>query len=172
MKNRFKNLPVKKRYIAFGIIALELASLPAAAQMMDKVGFEARPVVTAVAIPTYQDGLQRFIVLSNAPVSVQSEGMIGDLNVSVHQSGDISGNRFGDKAQLPGDAQNCAAITHPMPSVIYSAARKTAASRGPAVSQAVVFEFSYAPEGAAPKLEFIAGKAKQAPAESCAPNIL
>jgi len=51
MKNRFKELSMlqgKKRYIVLGLLAIELLSLPAAAQIVHRVAFDIPPIVNAV----------------------------------------------------------------------------------------------------------------------------
>lgn len=148
-----KKLNGKKRYIAAVLIAMEIASLPAAAQIVNKVVFQVRPSVTAVEIPTPEAGLSRFLVVSNAPFTVRSADMIGNVDVTVHQSGDMNGQRFGDNAQIPGPKAACAAVTNPSETVIYQADRKTAISRGTPVSQAVVIQVKY-DSAAAPDITF------------------
>jgi len=178
MKNRLKNIPMvqsalkklngKKRYIAAALIAMELASLPAAAQIINKVVFQVRPTVTAVEIPTPEAGLSRFMVVSNAPFTIRSADMIGDINISVHQSGDINGTRFGDNAQMPGPKTNCAALNSPHETVIYQAERKTAIERGTPISQAVIVQIAYH-GSAAPSLSFAKdGAAPASVAGACA----
>lgn len=148
---------MKKRYLILGVIALELAALPAAAQMVDRVVFEAKPKVTAIEIPTPTAGQSRFLVASNAPFHVHSRNVIGDMNVTVHQSGDLNGSRFGDNAQMPGENEACSNVKQPQDTVIYKAYQKTAQTRGPVLSQAVIFEFSY-DQLAQPIITFKAGK--------------
>lgn len=148
---------MKKRYLILGVLALELAALPAAAQMVDRVIFEVKPKVTAVEIPTPTAGKSRFLVASNAPFHVQSENVVGDLTVSVHKSGDLNGSRFGDNAQMPGDFETCVNVNQPHEATIYKAHQKTAQTRGPILSQAVIFEFSY-DEIAQPVITFKAGE--------------
>jgi len=163
MKKRIKNstmmklwldkLKGKKRYFVAAFIAVELASLPAAAQIINKVAFQVRPTVTAVEIPTAEVGKSRFLVVSNAPFTVRSADMVGEIKVSVHQSGEMNGNRFGDNAQMPGPNTACAVVTSPSQTVIYQAERKTAAKRGNPVSQAVVIQVKY-DSSATPKISF------------------
>ena len=158
MKNQIKNIIMKKlngkkRYVAALLIAMEIATLPAAAQIVNKVVFQVRPTVTAVEIPTSEAGLSRFLVVSNAPFTVRSADMIGEIDVSVHQSGNMNGQRFGDNAQLPGPKTACAAPRSANETVIYQAERKTAVTRGTPVSQAVVIQVKY-DSIAAPKISF------------------
>lgn len=170
MKNRLKNLPVKKRYLFGAIIALELAALPAAAQIMDRVVFDVKPIVTTVEIPTRKAGMKRYLVVSNAPFTVEASDMVGEISLSVHKSGTVSGNRFGDNAQIPGQTYSCAFMDGPSSRSIYQADKKTAAQRGTAVSQAVIFEMSF-DASASPKIDFKAGQVNAVPATPCAtPN--
>lgn len=159
MKNPLKKLSMlqgKKRYIFLGLLAVELLSLPAAAQIVHRVAFDIRPTVTAVEIPTSEPGVSRFLVASNAGFGVKANDVIGDVRVDVHVSGAMGGAvRFGDAAQLPGPKSGCAQ-TSGLGSNIYLADRKTAATRGTPPEQAVVFEFNYDPN-ARPNFEFVAG---------------
>jgi len=152
MIHRFKNLKTlngKKRYIVLGFLAVELMSLPAAAQIVHKVAFDIRPIVTAVEIPTAEP--------------------IGEVSVNVHVSGSLSGaNRFGDAAQLPGPESICSEATG-LNSAIYQADRKTAAKPGTPPEQAVIMEFTY-DASARPNFEFIAGKNETAPISACSPE--
>lgn len=169
MKNRIKKLSMlrgKKRYTLFGLLAVELMSLPAAAQIVHRVAFDIRPIVTAVEIPTSEPGLSRYLVASNAGFSVTTSGVIGDVNVEVHVSGTISDvSPFGAAAQLPGPKTGCAAVSN-FEKDIYVAERKTAASPGTPPQQAVVFEFHYDPN-ARPEFEFIANKDTVSSPKAC-----
>ena len=169
MKNRLKKLSMlqgKKRYIVLGLLAVELLSLPAAAQIVHRVAFDFRPIVTAVEIPTSEPGLSRFLVASNSGFGVKANGVIGDVNVDVHVSGAMNDvTRFGDAAQLPGPKSGCAQASE-TGAAIYLADRKTAAIPGTPPEQAVIFEFRYDPH-ARPDFEFIAGKDSSAVITSC-----
>lgn len=157
----------KKRFLFIGLLLLELISLPAAAQIVQKVSFDIRPIVTAVEIPTAEPGVSRYLVASNAGFSVQAKDIIGTVEVDVHVSGTMGvGNRFGDSAQLPGPKLSCSQ-TSGTNAVIYIADRKTAASHGTPPEQAVVFEFQYSSE-IRPSFEFVAGVAKTPSAPKCA----
>jgi len=161
----------KKRYFAAAFIAVELASLPAAAHIVKTAAFKVKPTISAVEIPTAEAGVSRFIVVSNAPFTIRSADMVGDVDISIHQSGELNGSRFGDNAQLPGPASACAAITNSGESVIYQAKRKTAAKKGSTVSKAVVVEIKY-DSAAAPVITF--AKDDAAPAvvsPACASSI-
>jgi len=146
----------KKRYIVLGLLAVELASLPAAAQIMHRVAFDIRPVVTAVEIPTAEPGVSRFLVASNSGFGVEAQNIVGDIKVSVSVSGTIgSVSRYGDAAQLPGAKTQCSQANG-LTSPLYIADRKTAAQKGTPPEQAVVFEFQYTPE-ARPQFTFKPG---------------
>lgn len=169
MKNRLKKLTMlkgKKRYIVFGLLAIELLSLPAAAQIVHRVAFDIRPIVTAVEIPTSEPGLSRYLVASNAGFGVKADGVIGDVHTIVHVSGSMSGaNRFGDAAQLPGPEATCTQASG-LNADIYLADRKTAATPGTPPEQAVVFEFRY-DTAAHPVFEFVAGSESAPAMKSC-----
>lgn len=159
MKNRLKKLSTlkgKKRYIVFGLLAVELMSLPAAAQIVHRVAFDVRPIVTAVEIPTTEPGVSRYLVASNAGFGVKANGVIGEIKTDIHVSGSMGAlNRFGDAAQLPGPDRLCAQASG-VSSDIYLADRKTAATPGTPPEQAVIFEFRY-DAAARPEFEFVAG---------------
>lgn len=134
----------KKRYVVLAILAAELLTLPAAAQIVHRVAFEVKPRVVAVEIPTAEAGLSRFLVTSNDGFGVEAIDLVGNVQVGVYKSGTISGGqRFGDAAQLPGDKHLCAESYNALGSPIYEADRKTASEPGEIVDQAVVFEFRY-----------------------------
>lgn len=140
------SLSGKKRYFLLAFIAAEIASLPAAAQMVHRVAFDIRPIVSAAEIPTAEPGLSRFLVASNSGFGVEAINVVGDVQVNVHVSGTMSGNtRFGDAAQLPGPSVICSHTTGNT-APIYVADRKTAAVKGTVPEQAVVFEFRYHPD--------------------------
>lgn len=139
---KIKNMTFKKRYLAIGIIALEFASIPVSAQIVDKVVFSVPQKVIAVAFPP-EAGITKFLVSSNAPFAVISENAIGEFDISIQVSGNLNGNRFGSNAQMPGTATSCAAQTSPQSTKIYEAKRKTAAKEGDILTQAVIVEIRY-----------------------------
>lgn len=160
----------KKRYFLMAFLAIEVLSLPAAAQIVQRVSFEIRPQVTAVEIPTAEPGFSRFLVASNAGFGIKADQIIGDVNVSVHVSGTISGeSHFGHAAQLPGQKEICAQSTG-LDTVVYKADRKTAARPGTPPEQAVVFEIRYA-EAAQPTFSFVAGVDKTSTLTPCTGGI-
>ena len=135
---------MKKRYFILGLIAVELAALPAAAQILDKVVFSAPQKAIHVMVSD-KPGVKKYAVTSNAPFAVTSQSAIGEFEVLVHGSGQINGKRFGDNAQLPGAAQSCTMAASPSPTAIYRAHQKTAAQAGSILSQAVIVEIHYDP---------------------------
>lgn len=169
MKNRIKKLSMlkgKKRYLVLAWLGVELLSLPAAAQIVNRVSFEIRPIVTAVEIPTTEEGVSRFLVASNAGFGVKASDVIGDVQIDVHLSGSLqSTTRFGDSAQLPGPQKGCAQASG-LASNIYLADRKTAATPGTPPEQAVIFEFKYDAD-ARPVFEFTPGVDKTLAIETC-----
>lgn len=139
---KFKDMTFKKRYLLFGIIALEVVSIPVSAQIIDKVAFSVPQRAIAVPFPP-EPGLAKFLVSSNAPFAVVAENTIGEFEVSIQVSGVLNGNRFGDNAQMPGEAQTCAAQISPSATKIYEGDRKTAAQKGDILTQAVIVEIRY-----------------------------
>ena len=150
---------MKKRYLIFGLIALELAAFPAAAQILDKVVFSVRQKAIHVVVSD-KPGVKKYAVTSNAPFAVTSESAIGEFDIVIHKSGQINGQRFGDNAQLPGAAQGCAMATSPLPTAIYRAHQKTAAQPGKILSQAVIIEIHYDPE-TAPNIKIMTQEASK-----------
>jgi len=170
MIHRFKKLTQlkgKKRYIVLGLLGLELMSLPAAAQIVHKTAFEARPIVTAVEIPTTELGVSRFFVSSNAGFDIKANNIAGDVSVKVHVSGQFSPeHRFGDAAQLPGPKTTCAHAATAN-AAIYKADRKTALrERANTTDRAVIFEITYDPTQK-PDFNFVAGQDRNAALSSC-----
>ena len=169
MKNRLKKLSMlkgKKRYLVMGWLGLELLTLPAAAQIVNRVSFEIPPMVTAVEIPTPEAGVSRFLVASNAGFSVKANDVVGDIQIGVHVSGNLhASSRSGDAAQLPGLKNSCAQATG-LGSDIYLADRKTAAVKGTPAEQAVIFEFNYDAE-AQPSFKFVPGVENASSVQIC-----
>ena len=157
----------RTKLILVALLGLEIVSIPAAAQIVQRVAFNVRPMVTAVEIPTAEARLSRYIVTSNAGFGVGTTNYIGSVQVRVHQSGEIAGgSRFGDAAQLPGDASSCANVFSAMATPVYMADRKTAATPGSVADQAVIFEFRY-DAAATPDFTFRPGTASALPAQAC-----
>ena len=164
-------MTIKKRYIALGVIALELASIPVAAQIVDRVSFSVPQKVIAVPFPP-EPGLTKFLVASNAPFAVVSENAVGEFDVKIDLSGVLNGGRYGANAQMPGVPTACAVQTSPSSTKIYEAERKTAAQEGDILTQAVIIEIRYDPQ-TTPDLKIVAeNKTKRLPlATACAPSL-
>ncbi|MDB2439205.1 hypothetical protein N9W89_10860 [Hellea sp.] len=132
----------KKRYIVYGLIALEIATIPVSAMIMQNVAFHAPQSVSAAPFP-HEAGVSKFLLTSDAPFAVISENAIGKFDITIQASGDLNGLPFGDQAQMPGDAQSCTLSDTKDPKIIYLAERKTALSEGDALSRAVILEIRY-----------------------------
>jgi len=159
---KFKSMTSKARYFAIGIIALEIASIPVSAQIIDKVAFAKPQKVIAVPFPP-EAGLTKFLISSDAPFAVISENAIGEFDVNIEVSGILNGNRFGSNAQMPGMASTCARQTSPRATKIYEAERKTAARDGDILTQAIIVEIRYDAD-IKPSLKIISqNKAKRLP---------
>jgi hypothetical protein len=164
MLKKLKNFKCpKKRYIVLGVLALEIASLPAAAQIIDRVVFSVEPQASAVLIDDI-DGVKRFAVASNSAFYVTAENVIGDIRVEVKNSGMIGSARFGNNAQMPGVALACSTMNLG-PKTVYQAERKTAAMPGDILSQAVMVVVEHDPE-ADPVIRIKAGESKKPAADT------
>jgi len=97
---KIKNMAFKVRYLAIGLIALEIASIPVSAKMIDKMAFKKPQRVVSVPFPP-EAGITKFLVSSDAPFAIISENAMGEYDVSVNVSGLINGKRFGSNAQMP-----------------------------------------------------------------------
>ncbi len=141
-----KKLPFKKRYLVGGYIAFELAGLAiagtAGAQVLDHIKFEVPQSVASAVLPG-EAGLTRLIISSNAAFTISASDAIGEYDISVKREGLINTTPFGLNAQMPGPETACGTAVSPSPSVIYRATQKTAASRGPVLSQSVMVEIRY-----------------------------
>jgi hypothetical protein len=169
MFGKLKNLSRlkgKKRYIVMAWLAVEVLSLPAAAQIVSQVAFEERPSVIAVEVPTKQAGVSRFLVVSTDKFDVAATNISGDILVKVNVSGTMNKTkRFGDAAQLPGPRLICS-TTSAANSTIYSADRKTAIAPGTPPEQAVIFTFEYASD-AKPSFDFTTKNVGETDPEDC-----
>ena len=133
----------KKWFIV--LLALDILSIPVAAQMVDHVSFSAPQKVASVKLDTDKAGLQRFVVASYGPFVVISEKAIGQFQVNLRTKATINGKEIGMNAQLPGSGQACSVATSLTPQKIYEAVRKTAAKPGEVLSQAVIVDIKYDP---------------------------
>ena len=141
----------------FAILAFELGtlafSLPAIAAQFDKM--RSTKLQYAVATPlSLEPGLTRLVISSNGPFILTSEEMVGQVDISVHESGLINVTPFGDKAQLPGPQNACANVTQTQASNIYVAHQATSTSKGEILDQSVIFELRYA-KGAQPEFKVV-----------------
>lgn len=144
LKKLFREKMPKKRYIALGLLALEIASLPAAAQIIDRVVFSVEPQTSAVLIDDI-NGVKRFAVASNSAFYVTADSIIGDIRVEVYNRGEIGLANFGENAQMPGAALACSSMSFGQ-QTIYQAERKTAARPGDILSQAVIVSVEHDPD--------------------------
>ena len=141
---------MKTRYkVLIGWLAIELAALPfalpALASFKHRVSLKVEQKAIAVPLPPLP-GERRFLVASNGPFSVIADNVIGELSVSLTQSGEASGVSYGSKSQLPGESSACGFVTAPRPTRIYTALTKTAQSRGTVTEQAVLVTIKFDPE--------------------------
>ena len=136
------------------LLALDILCIPVTAQIVDRVSFSAPQKVASVKLDVNQPGLQRFVVASNAPFAIISENAVGEFNVTLTTEDKINGRVIGNNAQLPGLQTTCAIALSTTPQKIYEAIRKTAVSRGEALSQAVIVDVSYDP-ALTPDFKFI-----------------
>lgn len=135
---------MKKRFVLAGLIGLELLSIPAAAQMVDHVKFEAPQ--KAIAVPVLSEpGMASFMVMSNAPFTVVTKESIGEFDVKISSQGRVNGNPFGTNAQMPGEATRCSSVPTLAPSAIYRAEKKTAKAPGHILTQAVRVDIRFDP---------------------------
>lgn len=164
---KFKALTSKTRYVVLGLIGLEIASIPVAAQIMSKVAFTKPQIVNAVPFPPEQ-GVSKFLVASDAPFVVVSENSIGEFDINIRVSGLLNGNHFGANAQAPGALKSCAVQTENTPTKIYVGERETAARDGEILTRAVIVEIRYAMD-ITPELKIVSQNAakKIAPSHPC-----
>ena len=125
-----------KGKLLLGWIALELAAIPAAAQMIERVSFAPAPQVIVADARDNAPGFRSFLVASNTPFVVEVEQVVGDVEVEVFSNGYIGEMMYGANAQMPGAAKVCMTARLGMTRV-YEAERKTAATRGNVQSHAV-----------------------------------
>lgn len=146
IKSALNKLPFKKRYIIGGYLAFEVAGLAiastAGAQVLDQIKFEVPQRVASATMPT-EPGLTRLVISSNAAFTITASDAIGEYGIKVLRDGLINTTPFGSNAQMPGPETACGAAVSPNPSVIYRANQKTAAARGPVLSQSVMVEIRY-----------------------------
>ena len=139
---KIKNITSKARYFVLALIALEIATIPVSAQIINKIAFSKPQKVTAVPFPA-ETGITKFLVASDDPFAIISENAIGEYDINLKVSGVLNGQRFGHNAQLPGLVKSCTAQSSESPTKIYQATRKTAAKEGDILTQAVIVEIRY-----------------------------
>lgn len=130
-------------WLGFEVLGLIIA-IPAGSQIADKVMFSVAPRAAKAPLPN-TPGKSGFIVASNAPFAIISEGVVGDMRVNLTVAGNINGTVFGSNAQSPGHPLLCVTALSSGPNIIYKANRKTAANRGPVLDQSVIIEINYDP---------------------------
>lgn len=148
---------ITKRYIVFGVIALEVLCIPISAQILDRFVFTDPQLAIATQLPQIEDGVTNLVVSSNTPFTLSVTGATGEIDVKVKGRGFINTTRFGDNAQMPGPATLCARPATTDKSIIYTASQKTAAQEGEILSQSVIFELRY-PAGSTPQFEVVPAK--------------
>lgn len=155
-------LRFKKRYIAYGILALELISLPAAAKIIghalsSNVTPPDQPYIVAQLIDEIP-GRKRFAVASDNNFHIIASDIKGSMKVDVYKSGTINHTKFGQNAQLPGPKNTCSLVTQDK-ETIYQSFKTTAASDGDVVSRAVIIVVNYS-KTTSPKISFESGFSK------------
>lgn len=141
---------MKKRYIVFGLLALEALMLPFAGHTFYKSGitddlrkaFETPQRAVNVKLPS-EPGFRRFIVFANAPFAVSTKDMVGPVTVNLHAQGTINGNNFGENAQMPGANTNCRELETTDTQIIYASEKGTIAGEGPILTKSILVEVQY-----------------------------
>lgn len=151
----------KKRYIALGLLAIEFASLPAAAHIvMQSLPNQAIEQTNAVLLDE-SDTQKRYVVTSDNAFHISANDFKGHVNVSVQRSGNIGTMRFGENAQMPGAALSCSKVDDTS-NTIYQSVRKITINDGNPLSQAVLVVIDYKPESdknpTAPDILFTSGQ--------------
>ena len=137
-------------------LLVELVSLPAAAQIVDRVSFKIPPTVITTPVPHQPAGQKSFLVATNTPFTVEVAGTAGEVDVRVAHTGYYGDLRYGTKAQMPGPRTSCVQ-GRLAPVVAYRADRKTAATRGDVQSHAVRVDVTFDPM-ADPDITFVAAE--------------
>ena len=138
------------------MLLVELVSLPAAAQIVDRVSFKVSPVVIETPLPHQPAGQKSFLVATNTPFAVEVSGAVGKVDVRVAHTGYYGSLHYGTKAQMPGPRNSCVQ-GRLAPVVAYRADRKTAATRGDVQSHAVRVDVTFDPL-ADPDITFVAAE--------------
>lgn len=138
-----KMKPFKKRYIVFGLLAIEIVSIPVAAKTVKDFKFEPPHRTISVPFPSEQIGLTSFLVSSNAPFAIISEGSTGQFEINLHLNGEVNGQKFGLNAQMPGEKESCSVQLVPTGTKIYESDRKIDSQDGDVISRAIIIEIRY-----------------------------
>ena len=166
MAKSLLKLAKKNKVLLGALVLLEVASIPAAATMVDRVKFGAGPVVIVADVNEGVVGTKSFLVSSNTAFVVEVGGIVGEVEVEVASGGYVGAMRYGDNAQMPGVARMCS-MGRLGTVEAYRAERKTAASRGDVRSQAVRVDVHY-DRVAAPFVQIVAAKESSSqPGQRC-----
>lgn len=156
---KVKSRKIKKRYIALGLIALEVISFPVSAHIIHKASTAEPEKIVAVPFPE-EAGITKFLMSSNTPFTIVSESASGEFDIEIKRSGMLNGHQYGSNAQMPGPAKACAATITTSATKIYEANRKIEAGDGDVLTQAIIVEIRY-PKDIEPNLKIISkSKAK------------
>lgn len=137
---------LKKRYIILAWIGLEIAALPVAALGFKSMDFNFDRLKITTAIPVIeQAGHTSFIVTSQGPFAITTQGLSGNYNVKIYTSGFVNGNPYGENARLPGAKFKCGRVEGSQPSAIYMSEHNTSVIKGPILSRAVRVDVTYDP---------------------------
>jgi len=134
---------MKKRHLLLGLLALEIAALPVAAQIIKKTNISMPDHVIASEFPENIPGRTRMFVNSNGPFTIISENARGEVRTIIIPEGTVGKQAFGSNAQLPGDALKCSHVKSGAKQAVYKSSQKTARAKGSPISQAVLVILSY-----------------------------
>ncbi len=133
---------MKKRYILYGVIGLEILALPFSAGAIHHVMSSNSQYAVLTELPS-EPGVSRLVVSSNAPFVLSAEGASTPMDIRVNVSGYINAVRFGDDAQLPGLPAYCANPQNPSMMAVYTSQRATSTTDADILSQSVVLDIQY-----------------------------
>lgn len=165
----------KKRYIIFGLLALEIVSLPVSAHVVHNkvLNFDTSAIMNpprAINVELNSEpGATRYMVSANTPFTVTSKNVIGTLNVHIYKNGLINGQAYGKNTQSPGAISSCAMTDNTDQRTIYVSERGTIAKKGDILSETILVDISYDPK-LTPDIQILTQKksAKLLPAPLCA----
>jgi len=163
---RLRAFASRHRYLFCAWLALEALSLPAAAQMIERVSFQVPDIVNVADTPMTTPGLHTYFVSSNAAFAVEVGMAVGDVDVTITPVGTYGDMAYGENAQMPGPASQCVQARFGTVEA-YRSERKTAARRGLVQTQAVRVDVRFDP-AASPEITIgPASESVSAPGESC-----